>query len=101
MQEVKTQQEAINFIFQSIKKIDPDNTKITYEDVNDLFNEFFDEKIEKIADTYLNEIDKNIMSENIDDEIFINNYLAQRIPKYYEMITDTVVEIMKAYINPA
>jgi len=97
MQQGKTPQQAIEFIFNSIRNIDPNNTKITKEDVKDLFDELFEEKIEQVASTYLNDIDRNIISENIDNNDFINNYFAQRIPKYHEMISDTISEIVEEY----
>ena len=61
------------------------------------FGEPFEEKIEQVASTYLNDIDRNIISENIDNNDFINNYFAQRIPKYHEMISDTISEIVEEY----
>jgi len=42
----KTPQEAINYIVQSIKNVDPDNIEVTREDVEELFYDLFDEKIE-------------------------------------------------------
>ena len=97
MQWQKTVQEAIDFIFNSIKNIDPNNTNITHEDVKSVFEDIFDEKIEQATTLYLNDIDKNIMAENSNDEKFIDDYLAQRIPKYYEIIADTVTEIIEEY----
>lgn len=95
----KTPQEAINYIVQSIKNVDPDNIEVTREDVEDLFYDLFDEKIETASAWVLNDVDKNLLAEKIDDEAFVDNYLAQRIPHYYDLVTETVAEIMTAYMS--
>lgn len=95
----KTPHEAIDYILQSIKSIDPDNNEVSREDVEDLFYDIFDDKIEKVAATALTDVDKNLLAEKMDDETFVDNYLAQRIPHYYDMVTETVAEIMTEYMS--
>ena len=95
----KTAQEAIDYILQSIKNIDPTNTEVTREDVEDLFYDLFDEKIEIASEWVLNDVDNNLLAEKIDDEAFVDNYLAQRIPHYYDLVTETVAEIMNEYMS--
>ncbi len=92
-------QAAIDFIFQSLKNIDSSNKKIEKEDVEMLFFDIFDEEIEKITGATLNDIDKNILSEHYNNQIFIDNYLSQRIPNYYAIISNVVAKIISEYMK--
>ncbi|MBP7885012.1 hypothetical protein KAZ93_02470 [Patescibacteria group bacterium] len=44
-------------------------------------------------------MDNKLLAEKIDDEAFVDNYLAQRIPHYYDLVTETVAEIMNEYMS--
>lgn len=93
----KTIKEAADYIYDSIKNIDSEET---FDDVDqmviwDLIKETLFTKFEDKLD----EEDLNVLDQKFDDDPFIEEYLQKRFPNYDKILEETIKDVLMEYMT--
>lgn len=93
----KTIKEAADYIYDSIKNIDSEET---FDDVDqmviwDLIKETLFTKFEDKLD----EEDLDILEQKIDDDAFIEEYLQKRFSNYDAVLEETIKDVLMEYMT--
>ena len=87
MDKITNMQQATEYVYNQLKKINPDIEK------DDVYDTIMDEVLES-AEYIMTEEDVRFLEDNEKDTIAIDEYLQSKIPDYKELLTDIVVDMI-------
>jgi hypothetical protein len=87
MDNIKSIQQATEYIYTQLKELNPDIQK------DDVYDTIMDEILESVEYTLTDE-DVKFLEDNEKDPIAIDKYLQSKIPDYKELLSDIVVDMV-------
>lgn len=90
----KTAREAAKYVYDTLKKVDPEGEILEVEKIEELIKDDILDKLEIEMDPE----DVVILEKNKDEEEFFDLYLEEKYGEYQDMLTDTVNDMLSGYI---
>ncbi len=91
--------EATTYLQKNLNTFDPNNPFDEEEVRETLFDAVFVKIDDVILDTSLTESDRALLETSEGDENLVVSILANRIPNFYALLTDTVSELLQEYMS--
>jgi len=90
----KTTKEAAAYVYNTLKKVDPEGEILEQEKIEKLIQDDILDKLELEMDS----ADIIIITKNKDEEGFFDAYISEKYWEYEDMLTDTVNDMLSGYI---
>ncbi len=90
----KTAKEAALYIYDTLKKTDPEGEILEPEKIEELIKDDILDKLE----IEMNPEDLAILEKNKNEEEFFDIYVSEKYGEYQDMLTDTVNDMISGYI---
>jgi len=87
MEKITNMQQATEYVYNQLKKINPDIEK------DDVYDTIMDEVLES-AEYIMTDEDVRFLEDNEKDTTAIDEYLQSKIPDYKDLLTDIVVDMI-------
>lgn len=91
--------EAALYLQKNLNTYDPNNPLEEEEARDMLFDAVFASIDDATLERSLTDTDKELLQQDNADENLVLSVLSNRIPNFYQLLTDTVAEIMDEYIH--
>lgn len=91
--------EATAYLQHNLNIFDPNNPFDEEEVRETLFDAVFAKIDDATLDASLTESDKTLLETSEGDENLVISILANRIPNFYTLLTDTVAELLHEYMS--
>lgn len=91
----KTTKEAALYVYDTLKKVDPEGEILEQKKIEDLIKDDILDKLEIEMDPE----DLAVLEKNKDEEEFFDIYISEKYGDYQDMLTDTVNDMLSGYIT--